>query len=67
MKRHRKPPPPRIKTPAYRPAFARLDAALEEYEDEYYVQLHAARSRQYAIERGISARPIRPVSEVIPK
>lgn len=30
MSRHRKPPLPRIKSPAYRPALERLDAALEE-------------------------------------
>ncbi len=28
MNRRQKPIPPRIKNPAYRPAFARLDAAL---------------------------------------
>jgi hypothetical protein len=30
MNRHQKPPPARLKNPAYRPAFERLDAALEE-------------------------------------
>ena len=30
MNRHQKPPPARLKNPAYRPAFERLDAALAE-------------------------------------
>ena len=30
MNRHQKPPPHRPKNPAWRPAFERLDAALEE-------------------------------------